>query len=527
MNFQEASSLLAAHGQSHVLAFWDRLDEPGRTALLNQIAALDFDAIARMQDLLKHPPAPEDPGAIHPAPVQGAASPSHRKQKAVDLVQTPNGWADAESAEARAFAVQIGEAALRAGKVAVVLVAGGQGSRLGFDGPKGCYPIGPVSGAPLFHFHARKVRALENRYKATIPFFTMTSPMNEDATCKFFQENNFFGLDPWHQGVFSQAMWPALTPEGKIILDAPGHIFLSPDGHGGMLAAMSDTGLLDLLEQGGIEHVFYLQVDNPMVDICDPAFLGFHILRRSPYSIKVCEKRDWKEGLGVPVEREVGTMRILEYSDPAFSDELKQELGPDGKLRYLYGSVAIHVFSLDFLRKEADAGLPLHVAHKKVPFVDADGRTVKPDAPNAYKFEKFIFDALRDIGDGKAKALGSEGPFADPAELAKQMGMSPQDLRVATNRANGAKCFAFDREEEFSPVKNAEGSDSPATCRADLSRKWARWLIAAGVDVPLDDRGYPLHAIEIDPLYANSPEELRERLANRPAPDVSQDLLLA
>ena len=464
MNHQEASALLSAHGQSHLLAFWDRLDEPSRTSLLAQIEALDFDAIARMQALLRHPPEAAAAGAMAPAPV-------------AEL-----------SGAARAEAAAVGEAALRAGKVGVILVAGGQGSRLGYDGPKGCYPVGPVSDAPLFHFHARKILALERAYGAEVPFYVMTSPMNEGPPRAFFEEHAFFGLDASRVFFFSQAMWPALDPDGKIILDTPSHIFLGPDGHGGMLAALDRTGCLADMERRGLECVFYFQVDNPLVEVADPAFLGEHLRTGSEYSLKVCAKRDWKEGLGMAVERD-GRTEIVEYSDPVFSDELKQELGPDGRLRFLYGSVAIHVFSVAFLRRETDAGLPLHIAHKKVPHCDADGNTVKPDAPNAFKFEKFIFDALAD--------------------------------------ARRAACVAFDRADEFSPVKNKEGADSPATCRRDLSDKWARWLEACGVAVPRDSEGHAAIRIEIDPAFANSPAELRARLAGVPAPDTSKDLLLA
>ena len=464
MNFQEASTLLSARGQSHLLAFWDRLGDTSRASLLAQIEALDFDAVARMQELLRHPPQAAAAGAMAPAPV-------------AEL-----------SGAARAEASAIGEAALRAGKVGVILVAGGQGSRLGYDGPKGCYPVGPVSNAPLFHFHARKVLALERAFGTEVPFYVMTSPMNEGPTRTFFEANGFFGLDASRVFFFSQAMWPALTPDGKIVLDAPDHVFLGPDGHGGMLAALERTGCLADMERRGLDCVFYFQVDNPLVDIADPAFIGEHLRTGSEYSLKVCAKRDWNEGLGMAVVRD-GRTEIVEYSDPVFSDELKQELGPDGRLRFLYGSVAIHVFSVAFLRRETDAGLPLHIAHKKVPYCDADGRTVKPETPNAFKFEKFIFDALADA------------------------------TRVA--------CVAFDRAEEFSPVKNKDGNDSPATCRRDLSDKWARWLEACGVAVPRDDEGHASIRIEIDPAFANSPAELKARLASMPAPDVSGNLLLA
>ncbi len=463
-----ALTTLRAHGQEHVLAFWDKLDEAARARLLAQVDEIDFDALETTRALLAARAGGAAPAAAAAAPMEPAP--------VVEL-------AGDDLAKARAA----GEAELRAGRVAAIVVAGGQGSRLGFDGPKGCYPVGPVSDAPLFHFHARKLLALAREYGKPVPFYVMTSKTNDAATRAFFAENGNFGLPAEDVFFFSQAMWPALDPDGKIVLDAPDHVFLGPDGHGGMLAALERSGALADMARRGIASVFYFQVDNPMVEVADPAFVGWHVAQKADVSIKVCAKRDPQEGLGVVVERG-GRTEIVEYTE--FTDEQKNERLPSGELRWKYGSVAIHVFARAFLEREAAAGLPLHVAHKKVPHVDADGRTVKPAAPNAYKFEKFIFDCLADAG-------------------------------TVCN-------VAFDREEEFSPVKNAEGNDSPATCRADLSRKWARWLRAAGVEVPLDDRGYPLHKIEIDPVFAHDARSLAARFeAGAARPDPAGDILLA
>jgi UDP-N-acetylglucosamine/UDP-N-acetylgalactosamine diphosphorylase len=233
----------------------------------------------------------------------------------------------------------------------------------------------------------------------------------------------------------------------------------------------------------GLRALFYWQVDNPLVEIAEPAFIGLHAQRGADMSVKVCAKRDAEEGLGVVVKGG-GRNRIVEYTELTFEE--KHARSPDGRLKYLYGSVAIHVFSLDFLRREAEADLPVHLAHKKVPFCDEAGRTVKPEAPNAYKFEQFIFDVL-------------------------------PDARAAVN-------LAFAREEEFSPVKNAAGADSPASAQRDMVRKFARWLEACGVDVPRDGAGEPLHRIEIDPCFASGPDELAVRLA--PGLRITGDLLL-
>ena len=459
MTYVEATALLAKHNQSHLLRFWDQLDKAARAALLGQVAALDFTSIGRMQTMLKAKDAPVAMGEIRPAQV-------------VEL-----------DAAARKGAITRGEEELRAARVGVLLVAGGQGSRLGFEGPKGAFPIGPVSNALLFHFHVRKVLALARRHGVSIPLYIMVSDTNHAATRACFEEHNYFGMKPADVFFFEQGMWPALDAEGQIILDAPGHIFQSPDGHGGTLSALVASGALADMEKRGLKTIFYFQVDNPMVEVADPAFLGLHLNEQADISLKVCAKRDPQEGLGVVVERD-GRCAMVEYSE--LTNEQKNQRTAAGELYFKYGSVAIHVFSVPFLKQEARAALPLHVAFKKVPVCSDDGKTVTPAKPNGYKFEKFIFDVL-------------------------------PDAKKVVN-------LAFERCEEFSPVKNATGDDSPAMTKRDLSAKWARWLKAVGVAVPDDAAGFPLVPVEIDPCLALDPADLVVRLRQRP--DVTQPVLL-
>ncbi len=448
MDYQSAKTKLEQHGQRHVLAFWDRLDAAQRAALLAQVEELDLDVLPWLLEELKTHLAGGAAGAegFEPAPV-------------VERAQVPAG------------AREEGEAALRAGRVGVLLVAGGQGSRLGYDGPKGCYPVGPVSGATLFEVHARKVLALTRTYGAAVPLYIMTSEANDASTRAFFEEHGYFGLQAADVRFFRQGMWPAVSGDGRLVLDAPGHLFMSPDGHGGILEAMRRHGVLADMRGRGLESLFYFQVDNPLVEVADPAFIGLHRRHGADVSVKVCAKRDPDEGLGVVVTRG-GRPAIVEYTE--LTGAQKQARRADGRLEYLFGSVAIHVFALDFLEAAAGRRLPLHIAHKKVPTCDAEGRTVKPQAPNAYKFEKFIFDVLPEA----ARSLNLE----------------------------------FAREEEFSPVKNAEGADSPATTRRDMVRKFARWMEAAGVAVPRGADGEPAMLIEIDPCYALDAEQLAARL---------------
>lgn len=460
LTYDDAKRTLDKHGQAHVLQFWNELSAAQRGALLEQVEQLDFASLDRMRGLLKTGSAANTPDAIRPAPVEVL------------------------DAAARLQARKRGEQAIRQGQVGVILVAGGQGSRLGFEGPKGAFPIGPITGATLFEIHCRKILALERAHATTIPLYIMTSDSNDADTRAFFARHACFGLAPERVKFFVQGMWPALGEDGRMILDRPDHLFMSPDGHGGTVTALLASGMLEDMERRGVDMLFYFQVDNPLVEVADPVFLGFHAEREADISIKVCAKRDPEEKLGVVVERQ-GRRAIVEYSE--LTPEQMHAIGPDGRLQFSHGSVAIHIFGFSFLKQQANAELPLHLAHKKVPSCGPDGVVVSPDHPNAYKFEKFIFDVI---------------PNTDRAFV-----------------------MEFDRAEEFSPVKNSKGEDSPATCQRDLTMKYVRRLEAAGVMVPRAAGGEPRFKVEIDPAFASNAEELRARLA--PKLPIAGDLLLA
>jgi UDP-N-acetylglucosamine/UDP-N-acetylgalactosamine diphosphorylase len=446
MTHAEALALLTTHGQEHVLSFWKSLSAAEQADLLAQVASLDFQAIRSMRDLLE---------------ARNTAAPAAEPQPGTALSPSES--------ERRTAAAQ-GAAALKAGKVGVILVAGGQGTRLGFEGPKGTYSIGPLSGHSLFEIHVRKIAALERRFGGSIPLYVMTNQANDAATRTFFADHAHFGLPAHRIQFFSQGMMPALFPDGRLVLEAPGRLFMGPDGHGGILQALQRTGMLDDMKRRGLDTLFYFQVDNPLIEIADPAFVGLHREKRAQFSLKVCAKRDPGEGLGVIARHGEAGLQIVEYTE--LTEAQKQARASTGELLFKYGSVAIHLFSLEFLIATAQAGLPLHIAHKKVPYFDGAQKT--PEKPNAFKFEKFIFDAL---------------PLAERT-----------------------LALVFDRTEEFSPVKNATGPDSPETTRRDMSRKFARWLDACGVAVPRLPSGDPSIKIEIDPRYASCPEELQRRL---------------
>lgn len=441
-------------GQVHVLRWWGELSEEGRRRLLRQCGRIDFAGLARLVRTLLGPEArPMEIGEVEPAEVL-----------------SPEALSEAE----RRRLAALGEGALAEGRVAVLTVAGGVGTRLGAGPVKGKVPVGPVTGKSLFQLQAETVLALGRRYGRPLHWFVMTSPANHEATREYFDERDWFGLDRGLVHFFSQGLMPVVDDEGKLLLDAPDHIAESPDGHGGCLYALGRSGALDQLAGLGVELLFYHQVDNPLVRIAEPLFLGLHIDSGAQVSSKALPKRDPAERLGHFVVDREGRLRVIEYSD--MPPALQQARDPEGRLRFRYGSIAIHIFDREFLAGLLRRGveLPFHRARKKVPYLDERGRLVTPTEPNANKFERFIFDVL---------------PWAETT------------LVVETTR------------EEFSPVKEPEGPDSPAAARAALARRYARWLEAAGVALKRGPDGEPAEPVEVSPLAALSAEEVRRRLA--------------
>jgi len=448
---QELLAKLAPHGQEHLLAFWDELAPGERASLARQIERIDFEQIAGLYRGELHE---EDWHAL----AERAGPPP-----AVRI------GADPRSAQ-HAAAVARGAAALEGSKVGVVLVAGGQGTRLGFDDPKGVYPIGPVSGAPLFKILFEKVRASARRHRANLPLYVMTSPATDAPTRQYLAEHDWFGLAEDDVRLFCQGTMPAVDARtGQVLLAERGRIFENPDGHGGMLAALADGGLLDEIEQRGLEQLFYMQVDNPLAPVCDPAFIGHHLIAGSELTTLVVAKGSPEDKLGNVVEID-GRVRIIEYSD--LPPEHAARRDSEGSLTLWAGNTAVHVFDVAFLRRMArrENRPVFHRALKKVPYVAASGDPVEPAEPNAYKFEQFIFDLL----PAARHALVVEGR----------------------------------REECFAPLKNASGAetDSPEAVRAQMIALHTDWLKKAGVEVA---EGTP---IEISPLFAVDAEEVARRI---------------
>ena len=369
---------LAGAGQQHVLSFWSRLDEPSQRAFMAQLEAVDWPLVEQMQRL--------------------AAGGGHVRELAVDLsvAATPPclrlGVQDNRIPPADA--IRRGGEALGAGQIGAILVAGGQGTRLGCHGPKGLCTIGPVSKANLFEVLFGKLVAVRRRYGRDVPLAIMTSSATDAETRSFLADHACCGLDPDRVFVFRQHDLPALdAANGRLLLDGLGHLALAPDGHGGMLVALAESGGLDWFGSQGVEHVVSFQIDNPLAMPLAAEFLGYHLLSDADFSTQVVVKQEPGERVGVVVDCD-GRHSVVEYSD--LPTEAAAERLPDGRLRFHAGSIAVHAFAKAFLDRAAarNDSLPLHLAFKAVPFVDAEGHRVVPTSPNAYKFERFIFDLM-------------------------------------------------------------------------------------------------------------------------------------
>jgi len=445
MNEAQIIRRWTAEGQAQLFERWRERPETKRRRLLEDLQALEPELVRDLASELRAGPkaAPREAEPLDPVP--------------------PSAWRG--RGEVRAM----GERLIRAGAAGFLTAAGGQGTRLRWQGPKGCYPISPIRGASLFQILAEKLLAARRRYGVPMPWYIMTSPLNHGQTSDFFREHDFFGLPREEVVFFVQAMLPTLTPSGKLLLAADGGLAKHPGGHGGALDALRAGGLLEEMGRRGIEELFYFQVDNPLIRVPDAEFAGFQRLAGSEMSTKVVSKTGPEEKLGVP-GLSAGRPWIIEYSE--LDRRTRHARRPDGRLRFAHGSIAAHLLSFRFL-SNASLRLPLHQARKKVQvLVPGPGGGVLEER-EAVKLEKFIFDAI---------------PLA----------ANPQFLET-------------EREEEFAPLKNASGPDSIETCRDGLARQQARWLRSCGVEVP-EREGRPAVRIEVSPLYADSPEELKNRL---------------
>ena len=444
----------AAFGQAHVFRFWDELATPARERLLDDIAQVDFPLMERLvKTWIKETPPAETFRQIDPVPCIPVVDPARP---------------DAQEALAA------GEAALRAGRVGLFLVAGGQGTRLGFDGPKGSYPIGGLTGKSLFQYHAEKILNLQRRYGCVLPWYIMVSQANGAATREFFESHAYFGLKPQDVYFITQHMVPCVDDNGLFMLEEKGCLAMNPNGHGGCIQAMVEGGVLEDARNRGIDTMAFFQVDNWAVKVADPYFIGYHILAGAEMSSKNHRKHEPRESVGVHCICD-GVYHVIEYSELDIYPQLL-ETDADGNVVYYAGNPAIHTLSVNFVQRVYDNfdQFPWHLAHKKIPYINEHGQAVSPNAPNGYKFETFVFDALR---------MTAHGPVA----------------------------LEIEPPGEYTPTKQFDGPNSVVAARASMTNLWAAWLDAAGQPVPRRTDGKAQFDIEISPLFALTEGEFVEK----------------
>ncbi|MBL0921355.1 MAG: UDPGP type 1 family protein [Phycisphaerales bacterium] len=459
----EVRGRLRRIGQDHVLQHEDELSDAQIHAFVDQLASLDLESIPRwVEEYVRKRPASGAPADLSPA---------------LAYPRDPRSPGDPSRAWAREDALRRGEDLVRSGRVAVFTVAGGQGSRLGFDGPKGVYPAGAVTGKPLFACIAEWIIAARRRYGAPIPWLVMTSPLNHKDTVAFFEAHGHCGLPKDDVIFFQQGVMPSFDAHtGRLLLARKGEVATNPDGHGGSLRALHASGALAELKRRGVEHISYTQIDNPLVRAVDPVFIGLHAGApdsSGEMSSKMVPKTHPGEKVGVFC-RAGGRTMVIEYSD--MPEALSKATNADGSLRFNAGSIAVHVIGRAFIERlnQGDFALPFHRADKQIPHVDLNsGEVVQPAAPNGVKLEAFVFDAI---------------PLCRSSIV-----------------------LETDRVEEFAPIKNAEGADSPKSCREIQTERAARWLEGAGVKVARRADGLADCVLEISPLTAMWAEDLRGR----------------
>ena len=403
MNESELKETLRRRGQEQVLRWWEELGSDARAELARQVGQIEWDKLSLSAEDGRR-------GAI--APIEGLSV--------------------AEIAARKEEYFAIGRDAVRAGKAAAVLLAGGQGTRLGSDAPKGTYDIGLTRPLYIFEQLVRNLQEVTSACGASIPLLIMTSEKNDCETREFFEKHDCFGYPREDIFFFRQAMAPCMDLEGKILLEDKGRIALSPNGNGGWYSSLVKAGLAEAMTARGVEWYNVFAVDNVLQRICDPVFLGATIASGKASGAKVVRKAEPHERVGV-LCLEDGLPSVVEYYE--LSEEMANLRGADGNLVYSFGVILNYLFRADTLKAIADKRLPLHAAKKKIPYLAPDGTFVKPETENGYKFETLILDMIRYAGT----------------------------------------CLPFEvvREREFAPIKNKTGTDSVDTARALLQKNGA------------------------------------------------------
>ncbi|KAF9981901.1 UDP-N-acetylglucosamine pyrophosphorylase [Mortierella antarctica] len=488
LTLAELKARYQAAGQSHLLTYYDTLTPKEQAALLSQLSTLNVERVNRIHTRATTCPSPL------------------LENQSVFLAPLPEECFDSmlEAAPERIQEWEtLGLKQIAQNKVGVILLAGGQGTRLGSSAPKGCYDIHLPSTKSLFQIQAERIRRLQvvaKEYKqqqqppqgqqqqgqeVVIPWYVMTSGPTREATVQFFEENLYFGLDRANVVFFEQGTLPCLTFDGKIMMESKSQIAVAPDGNGGVYAALRETGVLADMASRKVEYLHAYCVDNCLVRVADPVFIGYCVQKNADCGAKVVRKKSWDEPVGVVCLRN-SAFNVVEYSE--IDEEVAQRRNArNGQLAFGAGNIANHFYTLDFLNKVAsesfEGGLEYHIARKKIKCIDfSTGEVAAPLKVNGMKLEMFVFDVF---------------PFT------KRMAV-----------------FEVDRLDEFSPLKNAPGSgqDCPETSRRDILQQHVRFIENAGGEVVVGETDEPLEGaptLEISPLVTYSGEGLKAIVAGK------------
>ncbi|RKF82672.1 UDP-N-acetylglucosamine pyrophosphorylase [Golovinomyces cichoracearum] len=452
--------------QEQVFTFYDSLSTIEKKKLISQLSSFDLSNINQIVDRTLHPPKSEQNGNDCLQPLPDSVTASIIDSKTEDIEK----WHD------------LGLNLIAQNQVAVVLMAGGQGTRLGSSAPKGCFDIGLPSGKSLFQLQGERIKKMQDLAKKTsgstsevvIPWYTMTSGPTREATRKFFEDHDYFGLEKENVIIFEQGVLPCISNEGKILLESKSQLAVAPDGNGGIYQAMISSNILTDMRKRGIKHIQAYCVDNCLVKVADPVFIGFSASKMVDIATKAVRKRNAGESVGLIVSKN-GKPDVIEYSEMDHETAAAMDPHHPGVLKFRAANIVNHYYSFSFLETIPNwlHRLPHHIARKKIPYLDTKtGIQVQPQKPNGIKLEQFVFDCF---------------PMLDLSKFA---------------------CLEVKREDEFSPLKNAKGAgeDDADTSKRDILQQGRRWAQAAGAIFGNDSNNSA--GLEISPLVSYAGEGL-------------------
>ncbi len=440
---KDIKNTLDQYNQDHLLQFIDSISDTEKQSFINHLKSIDYKAVTAVFKNNVHN-AEESIASLEPLPFKTIESTTTE-----DLER----W------------FSFAKKAFCKGEIAAFLVAGGQGSRLGYDGPKGAFDMGLPSGKSLFQLQSERLLNLKSHYGVTVPWYIMTSSLNYDATLEHFKKYDYFGYPESDIHFFNQGMIPAFSEDGKILMQSKSEVALVPDGNGGCFSALHKSGMLQDMKDRGVKHVFLYGVDNALIEVCDPEYVGFYLSEKKAASAKVVKKAYPEEKVGLFALRN-GLPGVIEYSD--IDDETRKKVDSEGNLIFDGGNIAVHMVAIEAIERLKEEPLPYHTAFKKVGYINEKKVFVTPNKENAYKFEQFMFDIFTQIGE--------------------------------------LSLFEVNRSSEFAPIKNAEGNDSPATAYDMVLKLHTKWLVDAGITI--DSECY----YEISPLVSCYGENLSQHI---------------